>query len=98
MILVGCVAEHVETIAQRVCGAVQKAILKFEDKRLRTTVTVGISHYPEDGKNLHQLYVKADKVVTHCRENDIRGYAVYAEELHGLKKVKPARSVKATRR
>ena len=98
MILVACVAKDLEVIAQRVCGAVQQAILTFEDRRLRTTVTVGISHYPEDGKNLHQLYVKADKVVTYCRENDIRGYAVYSEELHGLQKVKPAKSVKATRR
>lgn len=98
MILVASVVENVEMIAQRVCGAIQQTILPFENKRLRTTVTVGISHYPEDGKNLHQLYVKADQVVAHCRENDIRGYAVYSEKLHGRQKVDPIKSVKAKRK
>ena len=98
LVLVGCGVEYMEAVAQRVCGAVQQAICRFEGKRLRTTVTVGISHYPAHGKNLHQLYVKGDKVVSYCRENDIRGYAVYAEQLHGRQKVLPAASIKATRR
>ena len=98
LVLVGCGVEYMEAVAQRVCGAVQQAICRFEGKRLRTTVTVGISHYPAHGKNLHQLYVKGDKVVSYCWENDIRGYAVYAEQLHGRQKVLPAASIKATRR
>ena len=40
---------------------------------------------PKHGRNLHELYVKAQQVVDHCRENDIRGYAYYNEVLHRAK-------------
>ena len=82
LILVGCDADHAEVVAQRVCSSIQKKVCLFEGKRLRTTTTVGVSLYPEHGKNLHVLYSKAQNVVDYCRENDIRGYAYFNEALH----------------
>ena len=79
LILVGCKSDQAERIAQRVCGMIQKKVCMFEEKRLRTTTTVGIAVHPEHGRNLHELYVKAQKVVDHCQDNDIRGYAYYDE-------------------
>ena len=98
LILVGCQADQAEGIAQRVCGTIQKKVCMFEGKRLRTTTTVGIGVYPEHGRNLHELYVKAQQVVDHCRENDIRGYAYYDEVLHREQKQRPKQSIKATRK
>ena len=42
LILVGCKSDQAERIAQRVCGMIQKKVCMFEEKRLRTTTTVGI--------------------------------------------------------
>jgi diguanylate cyclase (GGDEF)-like protein len=98
LILVGCQSDHTEGIAERVCGTIQKKVCMFAGKRLRTTTTVGIGVHPEHGRNLHELYVKAQQVVDHCRENDIRGYAYYDEVLHRKQKQRPTQSMKATRK
>ena len=42
--------------------------------------------------------MKAQQVVDHCRENDIRGYAYYDEVLHREQKQRPKQSMKATRK
>ena len=98
LILAGCKSEHAEGVAQRVCGTIQKKVCIFEGKHLRTTTTVGIGVHPKHGRNLHELYVKAQQVVDHCRENDIRGYAYYNELLHREQKQRPKQSMKATRK
>ena len=49
---------------------------------MRTTATIGIAVYPNHGRNLHQLYTKAERVVSYCQKNDIRGYAYFDEKLH----------------
>ncbi len=96
LVLVGCKSSQAEGVAQRVCGAIQKKVCMFEGKRLRTTTTLGIGVHPEHGRNLHELYVKAQQVVDHCRENDIRGYAYYDEVLHREQSQRLKQSIKAT--
>ena len=96
--LVGCNPNQAEGVAQRLCGTIQKKVCLFEGKRLRTTTTVGVGVYPEHGKNLHELYTKAQQVIDHCRENDIRGYAYYDEALHRKQKSRRNQSMEATRK
>ena len=82
LILVKCDSSQAEGVAQRLCGIIQKHTCIYENKSLRTTITIGISVYPEHGRNLHDLYRKAQCVVEHCRANDIRGYAYYNKKIH----------------
>ena len=96
--LVGCNPNQAEGVAQQLCGTIQKKVCLFEGKRLRTTTTVGVGVYPEHGKNLHELYTKAQQVIDHCRENDIRGYAYYDEALHRKQKSRRNQSMEATRK
>ena len=49
---------------------------------MRTIDTIGRAVYPNHGRNLHQLYTKAERVVSYCRINDIRGYAYFDEKMH----------------
>ena len=80
--LIKCDAHQSESLAQRLCGIIQKKICLFNGVKMRTTATIGISVYPNHGRNLHQLYTKAERVVSYCRINDIRGYAYFDEKLH----------------
>ena len=76
-----CDAHQSEALAQRLCGIIQKKICLFNGIKMRTTATIGIAVYPNHGRNLHQLYTKAERVVSYCRKNDIRGYAYFDEKI-----------------
>ena len=82
LILIKCDSHQSEDVAQRLCRVIQKKIYLFNGVKMRTTATIGISVYPNHGRNLHELYTKAERVVSYCRINDIRGYAYFDEKLH----------------
>ena len=93
--LVQCSLEEAELIGRRISTLVHQAEFRSEGKKLKTTVTLGVSTYPEHGRNLHQLYTAGQKVLDHSRANDIRAYAVYDPEIHDKVPSKPMKSIKS---
>jgi diguanylate cyclase (GGDEF)-like protein len=57
-------AEH---IAERVRLAVEKSIV-IDGDAINITVSIGVSHWPEDGKTLNQLYKEADNRLYHGKK------------------------------
>jgi diguanylate cyclase (GGDEF)-like protein len=95
--LVQCTLEEAELIGRRISTLVHNASFISEGKKLKTTVTLGVSAYPEHGRNLHQLYTAGQKVLDHSRANDIRAYAVYDPEIHDKVPSKPMKSIKSVK-
>jgi len=93
--LVQCSLEEAEDIGKRISTLVQQAEFRSENKKLKTTMTLGVAAYPDHGRNLHQLYTAGQKVLDHSRANDIRAYAVYDPEIHDKVPSKPMRSIKS---
>jgi diguanylate cyclase (GGDEF)-like protein len=93
--LVQCTLEEAELIGRRISTLVNLAEFKSENKKLKTTITLGVSVYPEHGRNLHHLYTAGQKVLDHSRANDIRAYAVYDPEIHDKVPSKPMKSIKS---
>jgi diguanylate cyclase (GGDEF)-like protein len=84
-----------EVIGRRITTLVQQNEIVSGEKKLRTTVTLGVAAYPEHGRNLHLLYVAGQKVLDYNRKNDIRAYAVYDPEIHDSMPSKPMKSIKS---
>ena len=93
--LVQCSLKEAELIGKRISTLVHNAEFKSEGKKLKTTVTLGVSAYPVHGRNLHQLYTAGQKVLDYSRANDIRAYAVYDPEIHDKVPPKPMKSIKS---
>lgn len=95
--LVQCSLEEAELIGRRISTLVQHAEYTTDTKKLKTTITLGVSAYPEHGRNLHHLYTAGQKVLDHSRANDIRAYAVYDPEIHDKVPPKPMKSIKSVK-
>lgn len=95
LVLAEATLEQAEIIGKRVSTLVQQAQIISGNKKLKTTVTLGVATYPEHGRNLHQLYQAGQKVLDHSRDNDIRAYAVYDPEIHDKVQAKPMKSIKS---
>ncbi|WP_449541677.1 putative bifunctional diguanylate cyclase/phosphodiesterase [Enterobacter ludwigii] len=48
---------------------------------LSTTISAGISLYPQDGETLHELKLKADAALNRVKEDGRNGWAVYRNEM-----------------
>ena len=95
LVLAQCSTEEAEIIGRRVTTLVQNSEFISGNKKLRTTMTLGVAVYPEHGRNLHYLYVAGQKVLDHSRANDIRAYAVYDPKIHDKVPSKPMKSIKS---
>jgi diguanylate cyclase (GGDEF)-like protein len=93
--LVQCSLEEAERIGRRISTQVQQAEFRSENKKLKTTMTLGVAAYPDHGRNLHHLYTAGQKVLDHSRANDIRAYAVYDPKIHDKVPSKPMKSIKS---
>ena len=93
--LVQCSLEEAELIGRRISTLVHQAEFMSGRKKLKTTITLGVSAYPDHGRNLHQLYTAGQKVLDHSRANDIRAYAVYDPAIHDKVPSKPMKSIKS---
>lgn len=56
---------------------------------LSTTVSAGVSLYPQDGETLHELKLKADAALHHVKEDGRNGWAVYRTEMSTAVPAKP---------
>ncbi|MBN2162359.1 MAG: diguanylate cyclase [Pontiellaceae bacterium] len=95
LVLAKCSLKEAENIGRRVSTLVQQSEFRSENKKLKTTITLGVAAHPEHGRNLHHLYTAGQKVLDYSRSNDIRAYAVYDPEIHDKVPAKPMRSIKS---
>lgn len=95
LVLAECTLDEAEIIGKRVSACIQQSEFKSDNKKLKTTITLGIATYPEHGRNLHYLYMAGQKVLNHSRANDIRAYAVYDPEIHDKVSTQPIKSIKS---
>ena len=49
-----------EDIARRIRNSIQNTSLEYQGQMVRTSVSVGLANYPEDGSDPRQIVVKAD--------------------------------------
>lgn len=56
---------------------------------LSTTISAGVSLYPQDGETLHELKLKADAALHHVKEEGRNGWAVYRTEMSTAVPAKP---------
>lgn len=95
LVLAQCSSEEAEIIGRRITTGVQQAQFQAGNKKLKTTVTLGVASFPQHGRNLHHLYLAGQRVLDHSRANDIRAYAVYDPEIHDKVDTKPMKSIKS---
>ncbi len=95
LVLAQCSPEEAEIIGRRITTRVQQAQFQAGNKKLKTTVTLGVASFPQHGRNLHHLYLAGQRVLDHSRANDIRAYAVYDPEIHDKVDTKPMKSIKS---
>jgi len=55
-------------VAQRISQAVAAAPLEFEGKRIETSVSIGLASYPDDGRSIDALQVRADRAMYQAKE------------------------------
>ncbi|TFB20478.1 EAL domain-containing protein [Lelliottia nimipressuralis] len=56
---------------------------------LSTTISAGVSLYPQDGETLHELKLKADAALHYVKEEGRNGWAVYRTEMSTAVPAKP---------
>ncbi|KJN59377.1 membrane protein [Enterobacter asburiae] len=56
---------------------------------LSTTISAGVSLYPQDGETLHELKLKADAALNRVKEEGINGWAIYRAEMSTAIPAKP---------
>jgi predicted signal transduction protein with EAL and GGDEF domain len=54
-----------------------------------TTISAGVSLYPQDGETLHELKLKADAALHHVKEDGRNGWAIYRTEMSTAIPAKP---------
>jgi GGDEF domain-containing protein len=62
----------------------RKTMFEYEDITFSTTLSVGISLTPFDGKGYAELYEKADAALYKMKENGRNDYAFYGDICENL--------------
>ncbi|MBE0626540.1 MAG: GGDEF domain-containing protein [Burkholderiales bacterium] len=55
-------------VAQRIIDAVAGTPLEFEGKRIRTSVSIGLASYPDDGRSIDAIQRRADRAMYLAKE------------------------------
>lgn len=66
-------------LAQDFLSDINAIKFKFSDE-LTISASIGIANYPDDGKNLLDLYNNADKALYYVKQNGKNNYHFYSEE------------------
>jgi diguanylate cyclase (GGDEF)-like protein len=69
-------SEYIANVAQRVLEATREPF-RFHDHEIRTTTSIGISSYPEDGEDVEMLLKCADIAMYHIKETGGDNYTHY---------------------
>jgi diguanylate cyclase (GGDEF)-like protein len=97
LVLAEASLEEAGLIGKRINSIINQTVVTSGGRKIKTTITLGVAAHPEHGRNLHQLYQAAQKVLDHSRANDIRAYAVYDPKIHDRMPSKPMKSIKSVR-
>ena len=54
--------------------------IEEEDKKVKMSVSIGVSVYPKDGNSYEELYKAADKALYYVKKRDKNGYSIYGKE------------------
>ena len=87
LILAPCPLGQGKVIAQRIRDAVQNEVFLFEGKRLKTSVAIGITAYPEHGRLLRDLFGGAYAALSIIREWNTSSCLIYDPAQHSRKKI-----------
>ena len=83
LILAPCSIEQGEMIAIRLRDAMQKEFFLVEGRRIKTSISVGVSSHPEHGRTLRDLFRGAYAALTTVREWNTSACLVYDPAQHG---------------
>jgi len=85
LIMTPCALEQGKKIAFRLRETVQKTVFLFEKKRIKASVSIGITAYPEHGKNLKDLFNGAYCALERVHEWNTSSCQVYDPAQHPQK-------------
>ena len=54
--------------------------IEEENKKVKMSVSIGVSVYPKDGNSYEELYKAADKALYYVKKRDKNGYSIYGKE------------------
>jgi len=77
VILLPCTLQQGEMIAARIRDAVQKEVFPSNQKRIKTSISVGITAFPDHGRNLRDLFGGAYKSLETVRNWNTSACLVY---------------------
>ncbi|MDM5272393.1 EAL domain-containing protein [Sulfurovum sp. zt1-1] len=73
-------SKEIETIAQKILNVFNEPFV-FDEHILNTTVSIGISVYPEDGEDTVTLIKHADMAMYHSKDQGHNGYSFFSKQL-----------------
>ncbi len=85
LILAPCTLDQGEMISIRLREAVQKEVFLFKGKRIKASVSAGISAHPEHGRTLRELFSKAYTALEIVHEWDTSTCLVFDPAQHSKK-------------
>lgn len=74
-------AEQAAAVAEKILAAIATPFL-LQDQQIRTTTSIGISIFPEDGHDEHELIRHADSALYQAKEQGRNNYRFFTPELN----------------
>ena len=74
------VIDDATTIARKIVDSISHPFV-FSNRNLHITTSVGISVYPEDGKDMDTVMRNADIAMYRTKEEGRNGFRLYSEEM-----------------
>jgi diguanylate cyclase (GGDEF)-like protein len=71
---------HAEVVARKLVDIFKQPFI-VEDREVYTTVSIGISIYPDDGESLNQLMQYADMAMYQVKEDGRNNYSFFSSEM-----------------
>ncbi|MBI3529456.1 MAG: EAL domain-containing protein [Betaproteobacteria bacterium] len=75
-------AQDVGKLCQKILDTLSLAF-EIEGSRLHMTPSIGVSLYPYDGKDAHELIVNADAAMYHVKKSGRNNYQFFSMEMNG---------------
>jgi len=74
-------SSHAANVAQKIIDTVSLPFVA-EDRELQVSVSIGISVFPEDGRDAETLIRNADAAMYHAKETGRAGYQFFTEQMN----------------
>ncbi len=75
--------DEVKAVAEKIIREISSPYLLEDGTEINTTVSIGISLYPEGGKTPDSLTKSADEAMYRAKENGRNNYQVFTPDMHG---------------